>query len=1629
MGCSPPIKHLPPKARHHVTSDRANPKNDRHTEKCFMSSPSSTIEQSAKLKLNVSGNGKPNAKYPGIRVTCNGNQLVTQYVETRVTEGGVFYPITPSTEGGEIYQQSYAQGELNVFGQQKIAIECEGEHAAQGGATAFSVAGKRTVNFTSGQGIVYAMEQYYHAPGKLSTMVLEVGARALTKHALNVHCGHDDFYAALDTGWTMLVGKDAQQAADQAIIVRKVNELTLNPAMNIQDGMLTTHSERTYLAPEADLLREFLGAPDDLIECPTPAQRELFGPKRRRVPEMMDLKNPILLGPVENQEHHMNGVVARRNNFNEPILKFLQDAYHEFGRLTGRHYDLLSQYKCADADTVFVSLGCAAENIEAACDYLREQRLARVGSIHVNVIRPFPEAAIIEALRGKKNVIILERTDEGMAGDNPLARDIRTALSKAQEAHRFGGALPALTPEQTPRLFRGSYGIGSRDFRPEHILGAYEYATGQARRKDGKGAADGETYFVLGVDHPYSVISKDTPSLLPEKAIAVRFHSIGGWGMITTGKNLGSIIGDFGNLISEENPAYDEDGQRIEKLWVMANPKYGSEKKGAPTNYYLVVAPERIKVNCELNHVDVVLCCDPKAFTHTNPLEGLNKGGCLVWESSESPEMAWQRIPAHHRKFVKENNIRIYILPGFEIARKATDRGDLQLRMQGNSFLGAFFRVSPFLKNSGISDEAFLATVKKQYQKKFGRFGEAVVASNMLVMEQGFSRVQEIQYGEFQDPDRSSMRNPPTLPAMKIPMIPTAGCGTGCSQPISAPAAQTPRYAFQTLAKFDSEFRSGHAYHQPASALASVGVMGAGTGATQSKYVARRETPVYIAENCTQCMECITACPDTALPNTSQDVGTVLKTAAHYYITDATERQKFVGELKGIEQRVRTAMSAAVEAKQKIPFHDLVRKEVEALANVSTEAKAQFTRIIDTLPLAYSNVPAIFRSLEKKTPGAGGLFSIFVSDLCKGCGECVQVCGDHDALRMTPETEDLNADLTTAQIFSRLLPDTPQKFLGLYTDATPQDSREAALRNHLMVRRNYEALVSGDGACAGCGEKSILRAAASVTEAYMRPLYHKKADRLRAKADRLEKEGPAKLQALFQRSEPDYHRFRRAVAHIIMGLGGENDDDTSKRIAQHEAQHGPIADEQIIGGIAAVLRQDAFNHRDLQAVDGRRANGMSVMFMGASTGCNTVYGSTPPSNPHPYPWMNSLFQDGATISWLLGESLILNHARRSVVPERITDLLLEREESTLSEADYFLLSHLDDALMTDQEIRELPKVWVIGGDGALGDIGFQNVSKVILQNRPNVKMLMLDTQVYSNTGGQNSDSSTMLGGYDMNQFGIASQGKLIEKKNVAEAFTSGHGSPFVAQVSMANAAKLYKAMLDGLEYRGTAFFQAYTTCQPEHGVSDNMSADQAKLVRDGRGMPEFVYNPRKGETSQEAFDLKGNPSLERDWWRTKFKASGEEYNFTVAHWALTEGRFRKHVKGIKEEEAQEMIHLDDMLLFITQDDVIYRRVFDPNHRSYVPNFGVYIKADLNGQVRHYAVSRQMVLFAIERRKAWRMLQSKAGIANKDYLTQKALLKKLDSGELALADAQARTREIVQAEYAKVNASPAAAAAK
>lgn len=250
---------------------------------------------------------------------------------------------------------------------------------------------------------------------------------------------------------------------------------------------------------------------------------------------------------------------------------------------------------------------------------------------------------------------------------------------------------------------------------------------------------------------------------------------------------------------------------------------------------------------------------------------------------------------------------------------------------------------------------------------------------------------------------------------------------------------------------------------------------------------------------------------------------------------------------------------------------------------------------------------------------------------------------------------------------------------------------------------------------------------------------------------------------------------------------------------------------------------------------------------------------------------------------------------------------------------------------------------------------------------------------------------------------------------MAETFLAGHGSPFVAQVSIANAPKLFRAILDALDYRGTAFLQCFTTCQPEHGVGDDMALDQAQRVRDSRGAPEFVFNPRMGETYQEALDLKGNPNLQGDWYKTKFKATGEPYRYTVAHWCATEARFRNHLKKVREEEAAKLIPLENMLVRLTQNDVVHRRHLDPEHRAYVPDFGVYIKtlpAKGNKPVT-MKLSRQLVLFCVERRKAWRLLQSKVGIQNTEYAAQRAILADVDAGIISKEDLFARAQELME----------------
>src|SRR5213593_957943 len=207
---------------------------------------------------NGDGNGSGKATYPGIPTITDGAGAVV-WVEINITQAAGAYPITSSTTMGGGYSAAVSNGQLNLWGEKLMFIEPESEHSSASTCEGFALAGGRVTNFTSGQGLVLMKEVLYTISGKRLPIVFHIGARALTSHSLNVHCGHDDVMCVADSGWGILFGRNAQEACDLALISRRAAEASETPFMNVQDGFLTTHTIENIRLPELEFMQEYVG--------------------------------------------------------------------------------------------------------------------------------------------------------------------------------------------------------------------------------------------------------------------------------------------------------------------------------------------------------------------------------------------------------------------------------------------------------------------------------------------------------------------------------------------------------------------------------------------------------------------------------------------------------------------------------------------------------------------------------------------------------------------------------------------------------------------------------------------------------------------------------------------------------------------------------------------------------------------------------------------------------------------------------------------------------------------------------------------------------------------------------------------------------------------------------------------------------------------------------------------------------------------------------------------------------------------------------------------------------------------------------------------------------------------------
>jgi len=1481
--------------------------------------------------------------YPGIPEVINGNGAVA-YVMSHVCGGVIGYPITPSTEISEIFEAARAEGQLNVWGKHPFFVEAEGEHSAQSGALGASLAGGNFVsNASSAQGILYGLESHYVTTGKkIGGFVLQVAARVVTRHSLNVMAGHDDIYSLLPAGYTILFGSDPQEAADLAAIAYRTTSLTLIPVANAMDGFATSHVMSEVLLPEPELLKNYLGDPESRIPCPTVAQEILFGAKgrvdylakwldihdesftaeeltalrtllgrnadaieadndahlvvnteayvpealrgawrrawkgawqrgtRQLVPALVDPNNPGLIGGVQNQPDFQAGAADHRTHFASAVPHLVRQAMREYSELTGREYTPVKRYGAQDADLVLVGMGSITDDVRALLAYFESQGL-KVAVVSVKLLQPFPNDELVAAVRGARQITVLERSED-------------TALTRAVKQALFEAGVSASNLQLTTAIF----GLGSHDVQPRDLVAVVKnmadgptvplvYVGSQFFVKNPATAKLAELQERMRAAYPETEamalpVGENPPGLLPPEALRIRFHSVGGYGTVATGKMLTDMLSSMLHMHSKSSP------------------KYGSEKSGAATNFYITLSPDPVLLtNASIEDVEVVISPDHKVFEHDQPLKGIVEGGTFILQTDRTALDVWKALPAYARKEIRDKHIRFLILDGFAVAKTHAPTPNLETRMMGMAFIGAVIgHVERISKGADV--QATMDLVRHELEKKFGAKGGAVVEANMAVIRDGVASTKVVEYDlpEFAEDSAGTTSKVGVLTSR---MVSTVG---------SAPEGlYDPEYFDEIVAR---PFREGWAGSAPV--LPGTGsFIPPATGAAKNKGLFRREVPVVDMEKCTACLECALACPDSAIPNQAHEIVDLLARAVRSAALQDEHKAYVLGLVPGWADEVRRVLLADTSIKS---FSAAVRQAASAVPTVTEDHVDAIISEIDAFPVG--RIRPIFDQMEKKEPGSGAMYSVVIDPWkCTGCLQCVEVCGP-GALTAVAQDDALEEKMEAT--FTRFsgLPNTPSRFTA--GAASPGGDAKRILMDH----DNYYALAGGHGACKGCGEVTATHLVTALAE---------------------------------QVGEEKRQRHVAELEDLIYQL-------TSK-VATVDAERAARINAAIDTLESALWTYEA----------GPTGRGPAPAVIVNSTGCSSVYSSTFPSNPFTQPWLNSLFQDAQASAVGIFEGLV-SHYINEVKARRTAEL--ELADAYDPAVDDKALSTLTWRHFTDKEIDELPLVLTISGDGAAYDIGFGAMSRVMASQTP-IKMLILDTGGYSNTGGQASTASFTGQNADLARYGKAHPGKE-EKRKELPILAALHPNVFVASVSSAMHAHFFAAAARLLAYpHGSGLLQAYTPCDFEQGFADDLANQRANLAVRSRMAPLFVHDPMGGPSIADRLSLDGNPEIDKPWATRNLKYVDETgatgvmtTPLTPAEFAYGEVRFAKHFKPLGDAPNPTPI-------------VDYVNLPMEARAGKTPYI---VDTDASGALIKVAVSPSMVTLVEDRQSNWQLLRFLAG---------------------------------------------------
>ncbi len=555
-------------------------------------------------------------------VSIDGNTATTHSAYA-FTEVASIYPITPSSDMGEMADAWAARDLKNIFGEKVNVQEMQSEAGAAGACHGALSGGTLTSTYTASQGLLLMIPNMFKIAGEMQPGVIHCSARSIAAQALSIFGDHSDVMSCRSTGFAMLSSSNPQEAQDMAAVAHLSAIEASIPFVHFFDGFRTSHTIQKVEQIDYATYKEMINM--DAV--------------RKFKNESMKPESPYCKVGAQNPDVYFQGRETTNNQYAAlpaTVKKYMQ----KITEVTGRKYDLFEYYGAPDAEKLIIAMGSSIDTIRETLDYMTAKG-EKVGAINVRLYRPFSVEGLVEAVPASvKKIAVLDRTKEPGSIGEPLYLDVVAALKERKDIEIFGGR----------------YGLSSKEFTPSMVKAVYDHLDNNPWHS-----------FTVGINDDVSNLSipiLEEIDTEDESTVRCKFWGYGSDGTVGASKNSIKIIGEGTDK------------------YVQGYFQYDSNKSGGFTVSHLRFGDKEIRSQYLIKNADFISCSRHQYIGKYDLLEGIVEGGTFLINCEWAPEDVWKNFTKDMQEEIIAKKVKVYCVDAGKIAKEVGLGGRINTVMQ-----------------------------------------------------------------------------------------------------------------------------------------------------------------------------------------------------------------------------------------------------------------------------------------------------------------------------------------------------------------------------------------------------------------------------------------------------------------------------------------------------------------------------------------------------------------------------------------------------------------------------------------------------------------------------------------------------------------------------------------------------------------------------------------------------------------------------------------------------------------------------------------------------------------------------------------------------------------------------------